>query len=87
MLFADEAVFDLLNVVWRAGADLADDLPAVLDHLRDLAEPLTRHAGPPPPADSPDAPALADADAGREEGLVSAYTRTRPARYRDTSPP
>ncbi|MFB6784522.1 hypothetical protein ACFCX0_46495 [Streptomyces sp. NPDC056352] len=62
VVFADQAVFGLLNVVWRTGADLAGDLPAVLDHLRDLAEPLTRPAGPPPTADSPDAPAPADAD-------------------------
>ncbi|MFD8396369.1 hypothetical protein ACFV2N_46160 [Streptomyces sp. NPDC059680] len=61
--FADQAVFDLLSVVWRTGADLAHHLPAVLDHLHTLAEPLTRPAGP-PPAHTPDAPASTDAGAG-----------------------
>ncbi|MFJ3182343.1 hypothetical protein ACIPJN_28680 [Streptomyces sp. NPDC086796] len=40
VLFADQALFDLLTLVWRTGADLADDLPAALDHLHALAEPL-----------------------------------------------
>ncbi len=66
--FADQAVFDLLSIVWRTGADLADDLPAVLDHLHALAEPLARSAAPTPPADGPQetasAPAPASADAG-----------------------
>ncbi|MFF7946623.1 hypothetical protein [Streptomyces griseorubiginosus] len=63
--FADQAVFDLLSIVWRTGADLADDLPAVLDHLHALAEPLARPAAPTPPADGPQetAPALAPASA------------------------
>ncbi|MGW2722412.1 hypothetical protein [Streptomyces sp. NPDC001492] len=64
--FADQAVFDLLSIVWRTGADLAGDLPAALDHLHALAWPLTRPAAPTPPADSPQetAPTPACADAG-----------------------
>ncbi|MEV6680723.1 hypothetical protein AB0N09_28235 [Streptomyces erythrochromogenes] len=49
LVFADQALFDLLTVVWRTGADLGTQLPAVLDHLHTLAAPLTRPAGPPPP--------------------------------------
>ncbi|MCX4550395.1 hypothetical protein [Streptomyces sp. NBC_01500] len=44
-VFADRALFDLLNVVWRTGTDLGTGLPAVLAHLHALAEPLTRPAG------------------------------------------
>ncbi|UGQ11073.1 hypothetical protein LO772_30400 [Yinghuangia sp. ASG 101] len=43
-VFADRALFDLLNVVWRTGTDFGTDLPAVLVHLHGLAEPLTRPA-------------------------------------------
>ncbi|GGX51542.1 hypothetical protein [Streptomyces noursei] len=49
VLFADQALFDLLTLVWRTGAGLVDDLPAV---LRRLARSLTRPAAPllaPPP--------------------------------------
>ncbi|MES9520806.1 hypothetical protein [Streptomyces capoamus] len=43
-LFADQAAFHLLDIVWHTGADLAGDLPAVLDHLHALAELPTRPA-------------------------------------------
>ncbi|WP_206305151.1 hypothetical protein [Streptomyces sp. B29(2018)] len=42
VLFADQALFDLLTAVWRTGADFAEDLTSALDHLYALAEPLTR---------------------------------------------
>ncbi|MER8199030.1 hypothetical protein ABTY00_34410 [Streptomyces microflavus] len=45
VLFADQALFDLLALVWHAGAVLAEGLPAVLDHLHDLAEPLALPTG------------------------------------------
>ncbi|WP_316779947.1 hypothetical protein [Streptomyces sasae] len=55
LLFADQALFDLLAHVWRTGADLAGDLPAALAHLHSLAELLTQPADPPPaPAQGPD---------------------------------
>ncbi|MFF9458629.1 hypothetical protein [Streptomyces flaveolus] len=83
--FAGRAWSDLLSVVWRTGAGLGGDLPAVLDHLRHLAEPLTRPA-PPPPADSPDVPAPApsaagpDGDgAGGQQELPEALLDTHPA--------
>ncbi|MET9615385.1 hypothetical protein [Kitasatospora indigofera] len=81
---ADKALFDLLSVVWRTGTDLADGLPAVLDHLHTLAEPLTRPAGPPPPADSPNTPARTVAGpvgdgAGGGEGLAGDLLDTHPA--------
>ncbi|AJC52621.1 hypothetical protein GZL_09400 [Streptomyces sp. 769] len=41
-------MFDLLALVGRSGADLACVLPAVLDHLHDLAEPRARADGSPP---------------------------------------
>ncbi|MFD3422130.1 hypothetical protein [Streptomyces decoyicus] len=61
VVFADRAVFGLLRAVWRTGADLAAGLPAVLEHLRTLAEPLTRTAGPPGGSSKPPAPASTDA--------------------------
>lgn len=83
--FAGRAWSALLSVVWRTGAGLGGDLPAVLDHLRHLADPLTRPA-PPPSADSPDAPAPApsaagpDGDgAGGEQELPEALLDTHPA--------
>ncbi|MEU6071061.1 hypothetical protein ABZ864_43120 [Streptomyces sp. NPDC047082] len=75
VVFADRALFELLNLVWRTGADLAVDLPAVLDHLHALAEPLTRPIGPPSPADRPNAltPAnVGDGAAGEEKPAVRA---------------
>ncbi|MEO3978967.1 hypothetical protein [Streptomyces sp. CAU 1734] len=64
VLFADQALFDLLTVVWRTGADLAEDLTSALDHLHALAEPLTRPAGPPPAPGPDDAVPLDDGPAG-----------------------
>lgn len=69
VLFADQALFDLLSVVWRTGADLAGDLPDVLDHLRDLAAPLTR------PGDGPDE----GADAGGEDEQFQGLLGSDPA--------
>ncbi|WP_332758301.1 hypothetical protein [Streptomyces sp. MT206] len=95
VLFADQALFDLLGVVWRTGADLGAELPAVLDHLRDLAEPLTRPAAPAtaagPPHDTPCAPepdsaqagpadaALRGEEAGPEEGPGGELLGSHPA--------
>lgn len=62
LLFADQALFDLLTLVWRTGTDLAEDLTPALDHLHALAAPLT-HPTAPPPAPDPDSTALVD-DAG-----------------------
>ncbi|MFK0142468.1 hypothetical protein [Streptomyces murinus] len=68
VLFADQALFDLLTVVWRTGADLAEDLTPALDHLHTLAEPLTRPAGPPPaPSARTAAPALDEGPAAGGE--------------------
>jgi hypothetical protein len=75
VVFADRALFDLLNLAWRTGANLAADLPAVLDHLHSLAEPLTRRVGPPSPADRPNTLTPEDAGigaAGGEEPAVCA---------------
>ncbi|MFC8949506.1 hypothetical protein [Streptomyces rochei] len=84
-VFAGRAWSDLLSVVWRTGSGLGGDLPAVLDHLRHLAEPLTRPA-PQPLADSPNAPAPApspagpDGDgAGGQQDLPEALLDTHPA--------
>jgi hypothetical protein len=83
--FAGRAWSGLLSVVWRTGGDLGGDLPAVLDHLRGLAEPLTRPAAPQPPASSPATsapsaagPADGDAD-GEEEELPAGLLDTHPA--------
>ncbi|MFB8401133.1 hypothetical protein [Streptomyces sp. NPDC055912] len=74
VLFADQALFDLLGVVWRTGADLGAELPAVLDHLRDLAEPLTRPAAlataAGPPHDTPCAPEPDSAQAGPADAVL-----------------
>ncbi|WP_329020286.1 hypothetical protein [Streptomyces sp. NBC_01601] len=73
VLFADQALFDLLSVVWRTGADLAGDLPAVLDHLRGLVAPLTR------PVEGSDVAADAGADAGGEDERPPALLGSDPA--------
>jgi hypothetical protein len=76
-LLADQPAFDLLDIVWRTGGNL----PAVLDHLRDLATPLT-HSGDDPPG------AGADADGVEIRGPRACWAqpgRTRahlPARVR-----
>ncbi len=36
----------MLTVVWRTGAELAEDLTSALDHLHALAEPPTHPAAP-----------------------------------------
>lgn len=83
--FAGRAWSGLLSVVWRTGGDLDGDLPAVLDRLRGLAEPLTRPAAPPPPASSPatSAPNTAgpadDKAGGEEEELPAGLLDTHPA--------
>lgn len=43
-VFAGRAWSALLRFVWRTGGGLGDDLPAVLNHLHVLAEPLIRPA-------------------------------------------
>lgn len=45
--YAGRAWSGLLNHVWRTGGGLGGALPAVLDRLHALAEPLTRPAAPP----------------------------------------
>ncbi|MEU0255499.1 hypothetical protein ABZ299_24040 [Streptomyces sp. NPDC006184] len=72
--FVGRAWSGLLHFVWRTGADL----PAVLDHVRGVVEPLTRPATTLPPAGAPATPApsavgpagdRAAGDAGGEEEL------------------
>ncbi|MFB8401143.1 hypothetical protein [Streptomyces sp. NPDC055912] len=82
--FAGRAWSALLSFAWRTGGDLGGDLPAVLDHLRTLAEPLTRPAAPPPggaPATlAPRAAAPAgDRTAREEEELLAGLLDTHPA--------
>ena len=83
VMFADQALFDLLTLVWRTGADLAEGLPAVLDHLRDLAEPLTRPAGPAAGGaaaggeQDPDADLLGSHPAVRALGCLLEYAASR----------
>lgn len=49
VLFADQALFDLLARTWRTGADLVGVLPDILVYLHTLADILTRPAGDPGP--------------------------------------
>ncbi|MCX4783882.1 hypothetical protein [Streptomyces sp. NBC_01264] len=83
--FAGRAWLALLDFAWRTGGDLGGDLPAVLDHLHTLAEPLTRPAAPPPPAGAPATPApraagpAGDRTAGDEEKLPAGLLDTHPA--------
>ncbi|SCD32051.1 hypothetical protein GA0115243_100885 [Streptomyces sp. ScaeMP-e83] len=70
-LFADQALFDLLTLVWRTGTDLAEDLTPALEHLHTLATPLTTPANP-PPAPSPDTTVLADDADPHDESLAPA---------------
>lgn len=82
--FAGRAWSGLLSFVWRTGGDLGADLPAVLDHLRGLAEPLTRPAAPPPAGD-PATPAPSGAGpaggrtGGEEEELPAVLLDAHPA--------
>ncbi|MFJ4700463.1 hypothetical protein ACIP5N_22210 [Streptomyces sp. NPDC088768] len=81
VLFADQALFDLLTVVWRTGADLAEDLTSALDHLHTLTKPLTRPAVP-PPAPGPDtaAPVLDEGPAaGGEHDAAGGLLGSDPA--------
>ncbi|MEV7881867.1 hypothetical protein [Streptomyces microflavus] len=71
VLFADQALFDLLTLVWRTGTDLAEDLTPALEHLHTLATPLTTPANP-PPAPSPDTTVLADDADPHDESLAPA---------------
>ncbi|MFF8786710.1 hypothetical protein [Streptomyces sp. NPDC015125] len=81
--FAGRAWSGLLSFMWRSGEDLGSDLPAILDHLHTLAEPLTRPA--PPPAGAPATPATGaagpagDRAAGEEEELPAGLLDTHPA--------
>ncbi len=69
VLFADQALFDLLTLVWRTGTDLAEDLTPALEHLHTLATPLTTPANP-PPVPSPDTMVLADDADPHDESLA-----------------
>ncbi|MFI7236966.1 hypothetical protein [Streptomyces cyaneofuscatus] len=71
VLFADQALFDLLTLVWRTGTDLAENLTPALEHLHTLATPLTTPANP-PPAPSPDTTVLADDADPHDESLAPA---------------
>ncbi|WP_063835832.1 hypothetical protein [Streptomyces mutabilis] len=80
--FAGRAWPALLRLVWRTGTGLGDDLPAVLDHLYALAEPLTRPAPPPagaPATPAPDAAGPADDRADGQEELPTGLLDTHPA--------
>ncbi|MDP5315569.1 hypothetical protein [Streptomyces poriferorum] len=70
VLFADQALFDLLTLVWRTGTDLAEDLAPALDHLHALAAPLTTPAVRPPGL-GPDNTVLAD-DTALDESAAPA---------------
>lgn len=75
VVFADRALSDLLHAAWRTDADPAADLPAILDHLHRLTEPLTRPLGPPSPAGHQPAPTAAhagDGAGGGEDAAVRA---------------
>ncbi|MFJ2218177.1 hypothetical protein ACIQVO_38250 [Streptomyces sp. NPDC101062] len=83
---AGRAWSGLLAFVWRTGTDgLGGDLPAVLDRLRALAEPLTRPATPPPapatpatgPAGQPGPPG--GRPPGEEHGLPAGLLESHPA--------
>ncbi|MFG2933612.1 hypothetical protein [Streptomyces achromogenes] len=75
---AGRAWSGLLAFVWRTGVDLDGDLPAVLDHLRTLAEPLTRPAAPPAEA-APPATSTAGRSAQDEGELPADLPKTHPA--------
>ncbi|MFC8863261.1 hypothetical protein BCL80_11547 [Streptomyces avidinii] len=79
LLFADQALFDLLTLVWRTGTDLAEDLTPALEHLHALATPLTIPAVPPPaPGPGPDSIVLADAAGPDDESAVPEPTGDLP---------
>lgn len=68
---AGRAWSGLLTFVWSTGADLEGDLPAVLDHLRTLAEPLTRRPAALPAEAAPPATSTAGRSA-QDEGELPA---------------
>ncbi|MFJ6438711.1 hypothetical protein [Streptomyces sp. NPDC091416] len=85
--YAGQAWSGLLAFVWRTGDDgLGGHLPAALDRLHTLAEPLTRPAAPPPaptvtaggPA-TPTAGPPADRTAGEEQQLPAGLPESHPA--------
>ncbi|MFJ4932128.1 hypothetical protein [Streptomyces sp. NPDC088736] len=85
--YAGRAWSGLLTLVWRTGEGLGGDLPAVLDRLHDLAEPLTHPAaplqtaatgGPETPATSPASPPTGSA-AGEEQELPASLSAAHPA--------
>ncbi|MET8771671.1 hypothetical protein [Streptomyces sp. NPDC004658] len=87
--YAGRAWSGLLTFVWRTGDGLGGHLPAVLDRLHTLAEPLTRPAAPQPtttatagdpvtPAAGPAGPP-ADRPAGEEQELPAGLLESHPA--------
>ncbi|WP_240679442.1 hypothetical protein [Streptomyces sp. B29(2018)] len=90
--YAGRAWSALLAFVWRTGGDLGGHLPAALDRLHTLVEPLTRPPAPtPPPAPAP-APAVtaggpatpaagppAARPAGEEQQLPAGLPQSHPA--------
>ncbi|MFE0775388.1 hypothetical protein [Streptomyces sp. NPDC058861] len=79
---AGRAWSGLLRFAWRTGEGLGDDLPAVLDRLHTLAEPLTRPAALSPPAPGA-GPGGDKTDRGDEE---DAGGKELPAGLRETHP-
>ncbi|MHC3534181.1 hypothetical protein ACLQ2M_40250 [Streptomyces sp. DT7] len=84
--YAGRAWSGLLAFVWRTGDGLGGHLPAALDRLHALAEPLTRPAAPPPTptvtAGDPATPAAgppADGTAGEEQQLPAGLPLSHPA--------
>lgn len=74
----------LLAFAWRTGDGLGGHLPAALDRLHALVEPLTRPAAPPPTptAGGPATPAAgppADRTAGEEQELPAGLLESHPA--------
>ncbi|MER6685458.1 hypothetical protein [Streptomyces olivaceoviridis] len=89
--YAGRAWSGLLTFVWRTGdglGDLGGDLPAVLDQLHALTEPLTHPAAARPPTAAAVAPATpasgpagppSDRAAGEEQGLPAGLLDAHPA--------
>ncbi len=79
---AGRAWSGLLAFVWRTGDGLGGHLPAALDRLHALVEPLTRPAAPPPaPSVSAGGPATpaAGRTAGEEQQLPAGLPESHPA--------
>ncbi|MER8120662.1 hypothetical protein [Streptomyces sp. NPDC094031] len=80
--YAGRAFSGLLRQVWRTGGGLGGALPAVLDRLHALAEPLTRPAAPPTTAAAgPATPGAGPAGraAGKEQELPAGLLEGHPA--------